>query len=154
MSDQGLHRVWCSEIVSLRLETRSGRPRTLTVNLEEIWPSGALFQTEEPIPPQSQLHFACGGCRFRGKVIAQTLSKGLGYFIEIRFDPGCRWSARQYRPKHLLNPLVLLANRLFEAALRKPGSVLGNFPLASPFAAVDSSSKGAAPGARGVRRVA
>lgn len=153
MSRQGMHRVWCSEIVSLRLETRSRRPRTLTVNLEEIWPSGALFQTEGPIAPQTQLRFTCGSCQFRGKVISQTLAKGLGYFVEIRFHPGCRWSARQYRPRHLLNPLVLLANRLFEAALRKPGSLLGNFPLTSPFAAVDSS-RGAAPGARGVQRVA
>lgn len=159
MSGEALH-VWCSEILSLRLEYRPGRSRKLTANLEEIWPSGALFQTDAPIPSQTRIRFACGGHQFRGKVIARTLSKGLGYFVEIRFDQGCQWSAREYRPKHFLNPLVLLASRFFEAALRKRGGAVGNFPLASPFAAsassaaANASSQETVAAARSVRRVA
>jgi hypothetical protein len=161
MSCQATYHVWCSEILSLHLESRSGRPRRLNVNLEEIWPSGALFQTEVPIPPQERLWFACGGREFRGTAIARTFSKGLGYFVEISFDRDCQWSARQYRPKHFLNPLVLLANHVFEATLCKPSGMPENFPLRSPFAAAASSpaanaasSKETVPGTHDVWRVA
>jgi hypothetical protein len=112
----------CSEILNLHLRSRAGREREMKVNLEEIWPSGALFLTDEPIRPFTSLWFAGGGHEFRGQVMARTLLKGLGYFIEMRFHPGCAWSQQKYYPKHLFNPLVLLANRIFEATLRSPGS--------------------------------
>src|SRR5579864_9014964 len=107
----------CSEILNLRLQSRAGRGRELKVNLEEIWSSGARFLTDVPIRPFTSLRFAGGGCEFRGQVIARTLLRGLGYFIEIQFHPGCTWSEQKYRPKHLFNPLVLLANRVFETTL-------------------------------------
>jgi hypothetical protein len=113
----------CSEILNLHLRAGAGDEREVEVNLEEIWSTGALFLTDEPIQPLTSLRFAGGGCEFQGQVIAQTLLRGLGYFIEMRFQPGCVWSEQQYRPKHLFNPLVLLANRIFEATLH---------PLSSP----------------------
>lgn len=110
----------CSEILNLSLQSRAGRGRELTVNLEEIWSSGALFLTDVPIRPLTSLRFAVGGCEFRGRVIAQTLLTGLGYFVEMQFHPGYAWSERKYRPKHLFNPLVLLANRIFERTPHPP----------------------------------
>ncbi len=110
----------CSEILNLHLQSRAGRERQLTVNLEEIWSWGALFQTDEQIRPHTSLWFAGGDCEFRGQVIARTLLRGLGYFIEMRFHPSCTWSEQKYRPKHLFNPMVLLANRIFEATLNPP----------------------------------
>ena len=86
--------VMCSEILSLVLQSREGRECRLKVNLEEIWSSGALFQTDVPIR--------------------------LGYFIEMRFHPGCLWSEHKYRPKHLFNPEVLLPNRMLEGTLHPP----------------------------------
>jgi hypothetical protein len=112
--------VMCSEILSLHLQSREGRERELKVNLEEIWSSGAVFQADVPIGPFTSLWFAGGGCEFRGQVIARALLLGLGYFIEMRFHPGCVWSERKYRPKHLFNPADLLANRTFEATLHAP----------------------------------
>jgi hypothetical protein len=112
----------CSEILNLRLQSGEGSGRELKVNLEEIWSSGALFLTDEPIRPLTPLWFAGGGYEFRGQVIARTLLRGLGYFIEMRFHPACTWSEEKYRPKHLFNPLVLLANRIFEATLRPTSS--------------------------------
>jgi len=111
-------RIWCSQMLRLHLQYRSGRPRRLNANLEEIWSSGALFLTGVRIPPLTRLWFDCGGSEFHGKVIARTFSERLGYFVEMRFDPGNRWSEREFRPKHLFNPLLLLANRIFEATLR------------------------------------
>jgi hypothetical protein len=115
----------CSEILDLHVQSREGRKRELKVNLEEIWSSGALFLTDVRIPPSTSLWFEGGGCEFRGQVIARTLLRELGYFIEMRFHPGCTWSEQKYRPRHLFNPLVLLANRIFEATLPAPGSPSG-----------------------------
>lgn len=112
--------VMCSEILSLVLQSREGRECRLKVNLEEIWSSGALFQTDVPIRPFTSVWFAVGGCEFRGQVIARELFIGLGYFIEMRFHPGCLWSEHKYRPKHLFNPEVLLPNRMLEGTLHPP----------------------------------
>lgn len=120
----------CSEILHLRVRSREGRERELKGNLEEIWSSGALFLTDVPIRPLTSLRFAVGGCEFRGRVIARTLLTGLGYFIEMRFHPGCTWSEQKYRPKHFFNPLVLLANRIFE---RTPHPPIGDGFLPATF---------------------
>jgi hypothetical protein len=119
----------CSEILSLRLQSRAGRGRgrELKGNLEEIWSSGALFLTDVPIRPFTSLRFAGGGCEFRGQVIARRLLRGLGYFIEMRFHRGYTWSEEKYRPKHLFNPLVLLANRIFEGTPQPPIRPSGGF---------------------------
>ena len=108
----------CSEILNLHLEPRHGRERKLKANLEEIWSSGALLLTESRIHQFTSLWFVGGGRKFHGEVIAGTLFMGLGYFVEIRFRPDSTWSERNYRPQHLFNPLVLLANRIFEATLQ------------------------------------
>ncbi len=112
----------CSEILNLYLQPRVGRERKLTANLEEIWSSGALLRTDARIHKCTPLWFVGGGRKFQGEAIAGTLVRGLGYFVEIQFHRDCRWSERKYRPQHLFNPLVLLANKLFEATLCTPGS--------------------------------
>ncbi len=111
----------CSEILNLHLQPRVGRERKLKANLEEIWSSGALLRTDARIREFTSLWFEGGGRKFRGEVIAGTLSRGLGYFVEMRFHPDSRWCERKYRPQHLFNPLVLLANRIFAATLYLPG---------------------------------
>ncbi len=118
----------CSEILNLHLQPRHGsdrrvcRERRLKANLEEIWSSGALLLTDSHIRRFTSLWFVGGGRTFHGEVIAGTLFTGLGYFVEIRFRPDCTWSERNYRPQHLFNPLVLLANKIFEATLQAPKS--------------------------------
>ena len=107
----------CSEIVSLHVQAGEGRNRILQANLEEIWPAGAVFWTDVRIRQATSMRFLGGGFEFRGQVSAQKLFKGLGYLVEMQFYPGCRWSEQRYRPRYLFNPLVLLANRLFETTL-------------------------------------
>ncbi|MDP9113136.1 MAG: hypothetical protein M3O20_05585 [Acidobacteriota bacterium] len=111
----------CSELLDLYLQSPNGRQRKLTANLEEIWPSGALLSTDAPIHEFTPLWFVGGGCKFQGEAIAGTLFRGLGYFVEMRFDRDSRWSERKFRPQHLFNPLVLLANKIFEATPYTPG---------------------------------
>jgi hypothetical protein len=112
--------VMCSQILSLHMQSREGRECKLKVNLEEIWSSGALFQTDVPIRPFTSVWFAVGGSEFRGQVITRELVAGLGYFIEMRFHPSCLWSEHKYRPKHLFNPEVLLPNKILEGSLHPP----------------------------------
>ena len=107
----------CSEIVNLHVKAGVGHDRTLKANLEEIWPAGAIFWTDVRIRQYASLSFLGGGFEFRGQVSAQKLLRGLGYLVEMQFNPGYRWSEQRYRPKHLFNPLVLLANRVFETTL-------------------------------------
>ncbi len=114
--------MFCSEILNLHLQSKAGRVRTLKVNLEEIWASGALFLTNTRIKPLTPFRFVGGGYEFQGQVIAQKLLRGLGYFVELQFDPKFTWSEQKYRPQHLFNPLVLLANRIFETTLCAPKS--------------------------------
>src|SRR5690242_20245717 len=105
--------VMCSEIVTLHLQSTGGRDRELKVNLEEIWSSGARFLTDFSIHPVTTLWFAGGGCVFWGHVIARTARRGLGFFTEMQFHPNCVWTEQKYRPEHLFNPMVLLADRIF-----------------------------------------
>jgi hypothetical protein len=114
--------MFCSEILNLHLQSKAGRVRTLKVNLEEIWSSGALFLTNVRIRPFTLFRFVGGGYEFRGQVIARKLMRGLGYFVEMRFDPKSSWSEQKYRPQHFFNPLVLLANRIFETTSCAPKS--------------------------------
>ena len=107
----------CSEIVNLHVQVGAGRDRELKANLEEIWTAGAILWTDVRIRQCTSLWFRGGGFELRGQVVAQKLLRGLGYLVEMRFHPGCGWSKQKYRPKHLLNPLVLLANRVFETTL-------------------------------------
>jgi hypothetical protein len=136
----------CSEILNLHLRAAAGDEREVEVNLEEIWSTGALFLTDERIQPLTSLRFAGGGCEFRGQVIAQTLRRGLGYFIEMRFQPGCAWSEQQYCPKHLFNPLVLLANRIFEATLHQLSNPSDGVPPAAFARTATMASFKQAPG--------
>ena len=137
----------CSEILNLHLQPRHGgyrrerRERKLKANLEEIWSSGALLLTESRIHKFTSLWFVGGGRKFHGEVIAGTLFTGLGYFVEIRFRPDCTWSERSYRPQHLFNPLVLLANRIFEATLQAPKSCFVSSPSVTLARSAASSSK-------------
>jgi len=119
----------CSEILNLHVQPRVGRERELKANLEEIWPAGALLRTDERIQAFASLWFVGGSCKFQGKMFVRTFTEGLGYFVEMRFHPDCKWSERKYRPRHLFNPLVLLANRIFEATLHSPkNSFVGHRP--------------------------
>jgi hypothetical protein len=113
----------CSEILNVRLPSRGGRKRELKVNLEEIWSSGAIFWSHVRMRKFTFVRFVGGGYEFRGQVIAGTLLKGLGYFVEMRFHPRSVWSEEKYRPKHIFNPLVHLANRIFETTLCAPKSM-------------------------------
>lgn len=122
-------RMLCSDLVTLEWQSDAGNWRRTIANLEEISPSSASLQTDARIPrlARVRIHFterpvteAQPPCELRGKMVSRTYFKGIGHFVEVRFDRDCKWSEKVYRPKHLLNPLALFANRAFELAATRP----------------------------------
>ena len=94
-------RLWCSDLIKVRLE--GAEPAELIANLEDISPSGACVQFEQPVPAGARLSLMLGRHRFRGQVMHCTQNE-IGYFVGVRFDAGKKWSRRIYEPKHLLDP--------------------------------------------------
>lgn len=123
----------CSEILNLHLHFKAGRERELKANLEEIWSAGALFLSDVRVPCCASLWFEAGGHRFRGKIASRKFFKGLGYFLEVHFARDSRWSEQKFRPKHFFNPLLMLADRIFEATPHPPVSPAEAMPTASSF---------------------
>ncbi len=124
----------CSELLNLHFRYKVGREREVKANLEEIWSTGALLLIDVRVPVATPTRFAAGGREFRGKVTARKFLKGLGYFVEVQFASNSHWSEQEYRPKHLFNPLVLLANRIFAATPLPPVSPAEGY-LLTPFEA-------------------
>lgn len=100
-------RMLCSELLCLHVESAPGVRQKIRANLEEIWTSGAILQTDSPIPPLSRVWFSRHGNRFLGRAGSISFLPGLGHFIEMQFEAGSRWFEQSYRPKHMLNPHAL-----------------------------------------------
>ena len=133
----------CSEILNLYLQPQVGRERNVKANLEKIWSSGALLRTDARIHEFTSVGSVAGGRKFQGEAIAGSRFRGLGYFVEMRFHRDCTWSEQKYSPQHLFNPLVLLANRIFEATLCLPERPFATPRPATLLRSVAASSKDA-----------
>lgn len=70
--------------------------------MEEIGKSSALVLTETGIRPGTKVIVDCKTHKLKGVVESRWLDEHLGFFVEIRFNSGCRWSQRQFVPEHLL----------------------------------------------------
>jgi hypothetical protein len=99
-------RLLCSDLIKVRIE--GAEPAELTANLEDISPSGACVQFEQPVPAGTRLCLWLGRYKFRGQVRHCTHNE-IGYFVGVQFDAGKLWSRQIYKPKHLLDPRSLVA---------------------------------------------
>lgn len=113
----GERRYLCSDLVEVEIRGHAGRQTNVIGNLEEIWSSGAVLLLEIPVPRRSRLAFRCRQTLFHATVTS-CARQFLGYFVELRFDAGWRWSRRKVRPKHLFDPATLLPR----AAHREPAA--------------------------------
>lgn len=103
-------RLLCSDLIKVRLEGAAAGPVDVIANLEEISPSGACVQFEQPVEAGARLCLMLGRYKFRGRVQYATHNQ-IGYFAGIRFDAGRKWSRKLYAPKHLLDPARLVVRR-------------------------------------------
>jgi hypothetical protein len=95
-------RLLCAELVEVIWTDRGGRQRRRVANLEDIAVCGACVQVESPMPCGTHVSLSYGDGYLSGTV-RYCLYQGIGYFLGVEFDEGCRWSRKHFRPRHLLN---------------------------------------------------
>jgi hypothetical protein len=100
-------RMLCADLVDVQWKDKNGRTRRAIANLEDISLSGACLQVDAPIPIETTLRISYPKGELQGRV-CYCVFREIGYFLGIEFEPGFRWSMRQFRPQHLLDPRQLL----------------------------------------------
>ena len=101
-------RLWCSDLIKVRIEDLGGAPAEVIANLEDISPSGACVQFEHAVQPGARLCLRLGQHNFHGCVMHCTHNE-IGYFVGVRFDAGRKWTRQAYEPKHLVDPARVAA---------------------------------------------
>ena len=101
-------RLWCSDLIQVRIEIAGSEPMEVTANLEDIAPSGASVLFEQAVPAGARLCLALGRHKFRGQATHCTRNE-IGYFVGVRFDAERKWSRKIYEPQHLLDPARVVA---------------------------------------------
>src|SRR5919112_1486503 len=109
-------RMLCADLVDVQWKDKNGRIRRVVANLEDISLSGACLQVDSPIPINTTLRINYPKGELQGRA-GYCVFPEIGYFLGIEFEPGFRWSLRQFRPQHLLDPRRLV-NRAVNRAVR------------------------------------
>ncbi|HLG95615.1 MAG TPA: hypothetical protein VKX49_04820 [Bryobacteraceae bacterium] len=102
-------------MVDVQWKDKTGRIRKGVANLEDISLCGACLQFEQPVPLQTDVRISYPKGELLGKV-RYCVYREIGYFLGIEFDPGCRWSARHFKPQHLLDPRRLVIRSVNRAS--------------------------------------
>jgi PilZ domain len=92
------NRLWCSDLIKVR----AGR-REIDANLEDISPSGACVQTEDPLKVGAKVSLLWGRRRWPGRV-RYSLQNEIGYFAGVEFEDGRKWSPDIIKPQHMIDP--------------------------------------------------
>ena len=100
-------RLLCADLVDIKWKDKTGRTCRAVANLEDISLSGACVQLDRPIPLHTTLQISYPKGELQGRV-CYCVYREIGYFLGIEFEPGFRWSVRQFKPQHLLDPRRLL----------------------------------------------
>lgn len=93
----------CADLVKIEWRDKAGEEHVAVANLEDISLSGACLQMEEDVPLQSMVKITHEKGTLQGRV-RYCVFKDIGYFLGVEFDPGYRWTAKQFKPMHLLDP--------------------------------------------------
>lgn len=56
----------------------------------------------------------------------------IGYFLGVEFDNGSRWSQKQYKPQHLLDPRRLVLRTLSRVKMRSAEPAPAPAPVVLP----------------------
>ena len=120
-------RMLCAELIEIHYRDRTGRTRRLIANLEDISLSGACVQLDLPLPQNTAVRMLHPKGELKG-IVRYCVYREIGYFLGIEFLEGSRWSLRQFRPAHLLDPRRLvnrITSRLGRSSITAevPGSV-------------------------------
>ena len=98
----------CADMVEVRWNEDSGETRACTGLLEDISPSGACLQLDTPLPLGKTVEIQYRKGRIQGSV-CYCFFRDIGYWIGVQFSARKKWSRKEFRPKHLLDPRKLIA---------------------------------------------
>lgn len=101
-------RMLCADLVKIEWRDKNGLDHTVVANLEDISSTGACLQLEEDVPLQSAVTMTHEKGSYEGRV-RYCIFKDIGYFLGVEFEPGHRWTAKHFKPMHLLDPRRLSA---------------------------------------------
>lgn len=110
-------RLLCADLVDVQWRDKDGKVRRTVANLEDISLSGACVQVDQPIALHCELRISYPKGELQGRV-CYCVYREIGYFIGVEFETGFRWSIKQFRPQHLLDPRRLVA-RAVSKIMRK-----------------------------------
>ncbi len=83
MNPQRYH---CSHLVTLRNNSMES-----AVNLEEIWKSGAVLESEDPVEEGAKVEIRSEKAFFAGRIV-QVERHEFGWRFEVEFSPLTPWS--------------------------------------------------------------
>lgn len=100
-----LQRYLCSQLVDLKFSTTGpglNSADNRTVNLEEIWASGAVLESEELVAVGTKVEIRCEAAFFAGSIVSAKQHE-FGWRLKMEFSPMTPWNSEQFRPEHLLD---------------------------------------------------
>jgi hypothetical protein len=103
-------RLLCADLVEIRWKDGAGKVRKTVANLEDISVNGACIQTETELPADTAIRIAHPKGELAGTV-KYCHFREIGYFVGIQFEEGGKWSMREFRPQHLLDPRRLIKKK-------------------------------------------
>ncbi len=112
-------RILCADLVDVQWKDPTGRTRRVLANLEDISLSGACVQLETPVPIQTIIKITYPKGVLLG-IVRYCVFREIGYYLGIEFEEGSRWSLRQFKPQHMLDPRRLVLRSMNRAA-KDPG---------------------------------
>ncbi len=99
----------CADMVTITWKDPIGKKRRMMGLLEDISASGACLQLDTAIPVGAELRWSSPKKEFAGKV-RYCVYREIGYFVGVEFSADSKWSRRTYKPQHLLDLDLLVAN--------------------------------------------
>ncbi len=104
-------RLLCSDLVTVEWIDQTGAERKEIANLEDISAHGVCLQTGSEIPAGTEVRITAGNSHLRGGA-RYCREDELGWYVGVQMEPGSEWSERSFQPKHLLDPRLLLVDRV------------------------------------------
>lgn len=82
-----------------------------SANMEKIWPGGATLNSEEALEPGTRIRLEAPEFTLETRVVHCKVEDD-GYFVDVAFEPGYRWTPEHFEPAHLTDPDILLVRKL------------------------------------------
>lgn len=91
----------CADLVKMTWEPNPEGPYNDWAILEDISPSGACLEVDEPIPEGAIVELEFGEERCRA-IVRYCKYDNIHYLLGVEFERGYSWASSRWEPKHLV----------------------------------------------------